>query len=204
MRQWPNGTHTKRLSADGILSALANRMSLTLSPVGATPFTRPASDGPDLRTNSLVGGICTWYWIRTVPANTDIELSLGDTDSKRLCPVFANCSPSPLEMNGGKRSRCTVISGQERVRKRAKIERGCAHQQCGLVTNGVSPRFVRVTGKGSTRPRGLNLLRVISTDHLRLPFSWYDLHPAPASRAANVDWEYISSGKFTSNGRESV
>jgi len=53
MRQWPSRTHTKRLSADGILSALANRMSLTLAWAGTTPFTRPTSDGPDLKTSPL-------------------------------------------------------------------------------------------------------------------------------------------------------
>ena len=45
--------HTKRLSADGILSALANRISLTLAWVGATPFTRPTSEEPDLKTSPL-------------------------------------------------------------------------------------------------------------------------------------------------------
>jgi len=51
--QWPSRRHTKRLSADGILSALANRMSLTLAWVGATPFTRPTSEEPDLKTSLL-------------------------------------------------------------------------------------------------------------------------------------------------------
>jgi hypothetical protein len=112
---------TKRLSADGILSALANKISLTLSWAGSTPFTRPASDGPDLKNSSLDDKRYTYCGLRTVPANTVIELSLGDTDSKRLCPDFTNSSPSPLEMNGGRRSKCTAISrGEKRLRTESK------------------------------------------------------------------------------------
>lgn len=46
-----------------------------------------------------------------MPAKSAIELSLGDTDDKRVCPATTNTSPSPLEKNGGRRSRCTAISG---------------------------------------------------------------------------------------------
>ena len=53
MGQWPSRTHTTRLSTDGILSPLANKISLTLPWVGTTPFTGPSSDGPDLKTSPL-------------------------------------------------------------------------------------------------------------------------------------------------------
>ena len=122
MRQWPSGAHTKRLSADGILSALANRTSLTLPLAGTTPFTRPTSEGPDLKTSPLGDKLYTYCGLRTVPENTPIELSLGDTDSKRLCPALTNFSPSPLEINGGRRSNCTVISAKKGEEKRLENE----------------------------------------------------------------------------------
>ena len=96
---------TKRLSADGSLSAVANRRSLTFSWAGVTPFTLAASEGPDLKTSSLDGSFYARRKVRTVPAKTAIELSLGDTDVERLCPALTNSSLLPLEKNGGKRSR---------------------------------------------------------------------------------------------------
>ena len=87
---------TKRLSAEGVFSGLTNRMSLALPWAGSTPFTFPTSDGLGLRTGSLDTKGCVDYETRTAPAKTVMELSLGDTDSKRLCPDFTNSSLCPL------------------------------------------------------------------------------------------------------------
>ena len=185
MRQWPHGTHTKRLSADGILSALANRISLTLPWIGTTPFTRPTSEGPDLKTSPLGNELYTQCELRTVPANSAIELSLGDTDNKRLCPASTNSSPSPRRINGGRRSNCTAISAAEKKKWGFKMS--------------TNPRESRSLWDGDELsrsrheerlnvPRGIELPRVISADHFQFGV-WSDVHPVPYLE------QQLSSGK---------
>jgi hypothetical protein len=178
------------------LSALANRISLTLLWVEATPFTRPPSDEPDLKTSSLDVELYAECELRTVPAKAAIELSLGDTESKRLCPAFTNSSPSPLEKNGGRRSRCTAISGQK---KRSEVSHD--HKEyayCSPLTKSIS--FARRWK--AQQATWIELGRVISADHFcsGLTGPTITWHPYLGQQMSIGP----TAGKLTSNYRQSV
>ena len=118
-----------------------------------------------------------------MPANTPIELSLGDTDSKRLCPALTNSSPSPLEINGGRRSNCTVISAKKEREKGQKMN--STPQELRSLWTGEELSRSR-HGQRLNGPRGIELPRVISlpmsADHFRpgcLGPTFTSLHPAP-------------------------
>lgn len=137
-----------------------------------------------------------------MPAKTPIELSLGDTDNRRLCPALTNPSPSPLEKNGGRRSNCTVISAK-RVIKRTRIHRNYAY--CGMAANCLVVSRPRHE-KRLNEPRGIELPGVISADHFHSIGCLARPSPGPIPRAGYVEWETFleSSHLMTANRFEIV
>lgn len=128
-----------------------------------------------------------------MPANTPIELSLGDTDNRRLCPALTNSSLSPLRINGGRRSNCTVISAKQ---ERNGLE--VSSNSWGLCSVEL---FLFASRKrlNSPRGRGIELPRVISADHFH--FCCSSSGPHTSGRKCRVG---TLSHKFTPNGRNSV